>query len=36
MKIVHDGPAFAEPHDLCIVHRSKINPISIYKRDDPM
>ncbi len=36
MKIVHDGPAFAEPHDTCIVHRSKINPISIYKRDDPM
>ena len=36
MKIVHDGAAFAEPHDLCIVHRSKINPISIYKRDDPM
>lgn len=36
MKIVHDGPVFAEPHDTCIVHRSKINPISIYKRDDPM
>jgi len=36
MKVVHDGPAFAEPHDTCIVHRSKINPISIYKRDDPM
>jgi nitrous-oxide reductase len=36
MKIVHDGPAFAEPHDLCIVHRSKISPIAIYKRDDPM
>ncbi len=35
MKIVHDGPAFAEPHDLCIVHRSKINPISIYTRNDP-
>ncbi len=35
MKVVHDGPAFAEPHDSCIVHRSKINPISIYKRDDP-
>jgi nitrous-oxide reductase len=35
MKIVHDGASFAEPHDLCIVHRSKINPISIHKRDDP-
>jgi nitrous-oxide reductase len=36
MKIAHDGASFAEPHDLCIVHRSKINPVSIYKRDDPM
>lgn len=36
MKLVHDGASFAEPHDLCIVHRSKINPISIYSRDDPM
>lgn len=36
MKIVHDGPAFAEPHDSCIVHRSKINPVSIWSRDDPM
>jgi len=36
MKIVHDGPSFAEPHDICIVHRSKVNPISIWKRDDPM
>jgi nitrous-oxide reductase len=35
MKIVHDGASFAEPHDLCIVHRSKINPISIHRRDDP-
>jgi nitrous-oxide reductase len=36
MKLVHDGPSFAEPHDICIMHRSKINPISIYKRNDPM
>jgi nitrous-oxide reductase len=36
MKLVHDGPSFAEPHDICLMHRSKINPLSIYKRDDPM
>ena len=36
MKLVHDGPTFAEPHDTEIVHRSKVNPIMIYKRDDPM
>ena len=36
MKLVHDGPSFAEPHDICIMHRSKVNPISIYKRNDPM
>ena len=36
MALVHDGPAFAEPHDVLIVHRSKVNPITIWKRDDPM
>jgi nitrous-oxide reductase len=36
MKIVHDGPSFAEPHDATIVHRSKVNPLHIWKRDDPM
>ena len=36
MVVVHDGPSFAEPHDATIIHRSKVNPINIWKRDDPM
>jgi nitrous-oxide reductase len=36
MKLVHDGPSFAEPHDAVIVHRSKVNPVNIWKRDDPL
>jgi len=35
MKLVHDGPTYAEPHDCMIVHRSKMKPFKIWKRDDP-
>ncbi len=34
MKLVHDGPAFAEPHDCIMVHRSLVNPMSIYSLED--
>ncbi|MCY4190718.1 MAG: TAT-dependent nitrous-oxide reductase, partial [Rhodospirillaceae bacterium] len=36
MKLIHDGPTFAEPHDCIIVHRSKVNPATAWKRDDPI
>ncbi|KAA2211451.1 TAT-dependent nitrous-oxide reductase [Teichococcus oryzae] len=35
MRLVHDGPSYAEPHDATIVHRSKINPVHRFSRDDP-
>jgi len=34
MKIVHDGPTFAEPHDCIIVHRSVVNPATTWTRGD--
>ncbi|MEJ0046130.1 MAG: hypothetical protein WDN04_08390 [Rhodospirillales bacterium] len=36
MVLAHDGPSFAEPHDCTIVHRSKIKPVKMWSRDDPM
>ncbi len=36
MKLVHDGPSYAEPHDMRIVHRSKVNPLIVWNRDGPM
>lgn len=36
MKLIHDGPTYAEPHDCMIVHRSKVKPNKIWTRDDPI
>ena len=36
MKVVHDGPTFAEPHDCIIVEASLVNPRQAYDRNDPI
>lgn len=34
MKLVHDGPTFAEPHDCILIKRNMLNPKKIWQRDD--
>ena len=36
MKLVHDGPTFAEPHDITIMRPDIVQPLRVWKRDDPM
>ncbi|MCK5263585.1 MAG: TAT-dependent nitrous-oxide reductase, partial [Gammaproteobacteria bacterium] len=36
MKIVHDGPTYAEPHDVIIVRADIVNPASLWTKGDPM
>ncbi|MHC8410992.1 TAT-dependent nitrous-oxide reductase [Pseudomonas sp. Hz4] len=35
MKLVHDGPAFAEPHDCIMARRDQIRTKKIWDRNDP-
>ena len=35
MVLVHDGPTYSEPHDATIIHKSKLNPVEVWKKDDP-
>jgi nitrous-oxide reductase len=36
MKVVHDGPTFAEPHDVILVRRDIVNPANLWTREDSM
>lgn len=35
MKLMHDGPTYAEPHDCILVRRDQIRTKKIWERDDP-
>ncbi|MDX3773600.1 TAT-dependent nitrous-oxide reductase [Chromatiaceae bacterium AAb-1] len=35
MKLVHDGPTYAEPHDCILLRRDQIKPKKIWERNDP-
>lgn len=35
MKIVHDGPSYAEPHDAIMARRDQIKTKKVWERDDP-
>ncbi|WP_043531357.1 TAT-dependent nitrous-oxide reductase [Litchfieldella xinjiangensis] len=35
MKLIHDGPTYAEPHDCILVRADQINPLKVWQRDDP-
>ncbi|MBL4807575.1 MAG: TAT-dependent nitrous-oxide reductase [Rhodobacteraceae bacterium] len=36
LKVVHDGPTFAEPHDCIIVRSDIVNPLNVWPANDPM
>ncbi|MCQ4062560.1 TAT-dependent nitrous-oxide reductase, partial [Klebsiella pneumoniae] len=35
MKLVHDGPTYAEPHDCIMARRDQIKPKKLWDRNDP-
>ncbi|RTR04455.1 TAT-dependent nitrous-oxide reductase [Halomonas nitroreducens] len=35
MKLVHDGPTYAEPHDCILLRADQLSPSRVWTRDDP-